>query len=182
MKIFLSCLAISAAIVFPGTAGPKEKPKTVTGAPWAPVAITAYIQTGADPECPDGPVDGLFFLPTHAQLAEMDKSIRPKQHREYIEESWDCDDMMKEWVVLTHRWAIDNVTHKAPIALATFGAYVQIHPGAFDGRWKSEGRHAVGLVLDSDGVWWAVDCQSLMHVKVQEALFEGTIEFEKIVW
>lgn len=163
-------------------AAPKVKPLTVVGAQWTTAMIEAYEATGAGPFSPDTPTDGLYFYPTHAQLAKMDKVVFPKMHREYIDEAWDCDDMAFEWRVLTHRWAVENITGKAPIALATFVAYVEIHSGAFDGHWKSEGRHALGLLCDSESVWWYVEPRTGLHVKVEEAKFEGTIECYKIVW
>jgi hypothetical protein len=112
----------------------------------------------------------------------MDKFVRPKQHVIYTDEAWDCDDMAKEWVTLTHLWASHEYLPGAPVSLAAFLCYVQIRAGAFDGRWDVEGKHALGLVCDNTGCWWFVDAQSGMHQKVEEAYFEGTIEVMKILW
>lgn len=156
--------------------------RVMVGYPWDAVAFAVYEQTGLTPVLGDGPVDSLFYCPTHAELSDMDRYIRPKQHLDYVENSNDCDDLAKEWCVLSHTWSVKNITRDAPLSLAAVVCYVRIHDGAFDGRWRSEGLHALGLIVDSDGVCWYVDAQTLWHVKVEEAKFEDTIEAFWIVW
>jgi hypothetical protein len=164
--------------------GKPVKPPTVkiTIAPWYVIYAGAYDSTRALPSLNEGPVDGIFWCPTFEQLTKMDKFVRPKQHTKYTSESWDCDDMAKEWESLTHLWASHEFLPGAPVSLATFLCYVEIRAGAFDGRWMAEGKHALGLLCDNTGCWWFVDAQSGMHQKVEEAFFEGTITVRRIVW
>lgn len=154
----------------------------VTAARWQPLFLSAYATTSASPFEPDDTADELYFLPSHAQLARMDKWVRPRQHRVYIPEANDCDDIAWEWKVLTHRWAVEKLTGRAPLSIATFVAYVEIYEGAFDGRWSGEGLHALGLLCDDHGVWWYHEPSWGWHVKVEEAKFEGTIRCVKILW
>ena len=180
-KLLLTLLVLSNLLFLLG----KDKPPSalqLTASAWPPVVITAYGQTGASPLVPDMVTDQFFLFLSRSKINQMQAAIRPLQHREYIDEAWDCDDMAKEWAVLAHRWTIDNVSGKLPIALAAFVCYVEIHPGAFDGSWSEEGAHALGLICDDGGVWWFVECMSGAVVKAQEALFEGTIEARKIIW
>jgi hypothetical protein len=199
----VACLATSCQTVFTGAAPnpsnvsqiappkyniddkPVKRPKVqiaIATAPRQAIYFRAYAATRATPNFNEGPVDGIFWCPTFEQLTKMDKFVRPKQHTKYTSESWDCDDMAKEWESLTHLWASHEFLPGAPVSLATFLCYVEIRAGAFDGRWMSEGKHALGLLCDNTGCWWAVDAQSGMHQKVEEAFFEGTITVRWIVW
>ena len=142
-----------------------------------------YFQTGLTP--PDnepGLVDAAYVCPTPELLDSMDSYVRPLLHTDYVAEAWDCDDIAKEWCILTHRWWVDTTKGRVPVALATFIAYVEIEAGAFDGRFHMTGGHALGLLCDSQGVWWFVEPVKGWHVKAQEALFEGNIVTDQIVW
>ena len=159
------------------------KPVILRAQTWMTVAESAYTQTHSSPLAPDGPTDAIFFSPSTEQIDAMLAWVKPKQHLRYIPESWDCDDVMLEWIVLARRWAIENATYGAPVAFAAFGAYVKIFPGAFDGRaGPSGGYHALGLIRDSDGVCWWIEPTGPWKVKVLEAYYEQTIEAVKIIW
>lgn len=187
LRIYLACAVLASvwflAAPFPTDAkSPKPSaPIQITASSGRLLAFLAYTQTGASPFAPDTPTDSAYVCLSAEQLNAMDKAVRPKLHLKYIDEAHDCDDMSFEWRVLCHRWAIDNLTHDLPLSLAAFVCYVKIHPEAFDGRFGGEGRHALGLICDDRGVWHFVDVQSGMHVKAEEALYEGSIEAFKIL-
>lgn len=147
------------------------------------VLAAGYAQTGVKPPVQEpGYVDGVYIYPTYDLLTMMDAYVRPRQHFGYVAEAWDCDDMAKEWCILTHIWWTEVTKGKAPVALASFVVYVQVERTAFDGRLGIAGGHALGLICANDGVWWYVEPATGWHVKAQEALFEGSITAEQIIW
>jgi hypothetical protein len=182
-KLLLTLLVLSNLLFLPG----KDKPPAVirlpiTAASWKAVTVELFGQTEVNMLSPDMPTDELYWLPTYEQLTALDKAVRPKLHLEYIDNARDCNHMAFEFYVLSHEWAIEKVTHGAPISLAVFICYVKIHPEAFDGRFGGEGLHALALILAADGVAWFYDVQSGRHVKVVEAVIEGSIEPYKIIF
>lgn len=174
-------LATTAFFVGP-PAQPISKPIVLKAHPWQAVAESAYRQTHSSPAVPDGPTDMIFFHPDAKQIDEMLKWVYLRQHLAYIPESWDCDEIALEWRILTRRWAIDNATFRAPVALSTFVVYIRVEAGAFDGEFKDSGFHALGLLCDSEGTWWFVEPRGPFKVRVLEAYYEGNIQTMKIAW
>lgn len=144
--------------------------------------LGAYFSTGASNHAPDRPTDNGYFCPTPIQIGEMMRGVKPKLHRSYIAEAWDCDDMAWEWRVCCHRWAVENITKGDELPIAVFVCYGEVKAEAFDGRLKMAGLHALGLLCDASGVWWYVEPRLDYLVKVEEARLEGSIICHKIVW
>jgi len=182
MKIFLLlCLLLSGCVTRVQLPDPRVKfisQKAVS--PSLFTAFDAYYSTGSRNFAPDRPTDNIYFFPSHLQLHEMDLAVRPKLHRTYLAEAWDCDDMAWEWRVLCHRWAVENVSKELPIAV--FVCYAEVDENAFDGRLGFAGHHALGLLADANGVWWYIEPKLGYRVKCQEAKLEDSIRCYKIVW
>lgn len=147
------------------------------------IMAEGYAQTGLKPPTKEpGYVDAVYVLLPRELINEMDFAVTPKQHLNFVSEANDCDDIAKEWCVLTHLWWLEFSQGKAPVALSTFVVYVDIEAGAFDGRFMFTGGHALGLLCDAEGVWWFVEPRAHWAVKAQEAIFEGNITTRQIIW
>jgi len=182
LPAFLIGVATAEFLLGNGRAEQTERPIVLKAHTWPTIFNSAYEQTHASPRVSDGPTDMIFFSPSTEQIDVMLAWIKSRQHLQYIPEANDCDDIAFEWRVLAHRWAIENATYGAPVSFCAFIAYVKIYPGAFDGAGKTVGFHALGLVRDSEGVFWWVEPTGPLKVKVLEAYYENTIEAVKIVW
>lgn len=183
MKKFLALFPLLALLT--GCMTPSPRPAQVIDLQARDVydiTIHGFIQTNCKPPGIDVLVDDPYVCPTKDMIRWMDKFVQKRQHLKYAEESWDCDDIAKEWVHLTHLWWLEETSGKIPAALATFLVYTQIETGAFDGRWEGNGAHAMGLLCDADGVWWFVEPRRHWRVKAVEAYVEGTITTDLIVW
>lgn len=139
------------------------------------------------PQSPDRPQDVFSFSPTEDQWAKMIPWVRARSKcapTDYIHEAWDCDDMAREWVHWTHRWAVDNFTKGDPYPIATYVASVIIYDGFMGVKFKDPSyHHALGLVRMSDGQWWFYDPILDLRVRVGQAVYgEGNCIIKKVCW
>lgn len=159
---------------------PKQIPPMLV-APWDAVATVVYLQSGADPEWPDGPTDVAYACPTGKEIDRMLKWVYMRQDLNYLPEAHDCDDISMEWRVLAHKWGRKMLTKKKHVSFSAHIAYVKINPGAF-GFFTGEGLHAVGVIVDNEGIMWLIEPMGPFKVRAIDAKLDGTIEVLKIVW
>ena len=134
----------------------------------------------------DSPQDVFAFCPTEAQWAEMTPWVRSRstaKRGDYIVEAWDCDDMAREWVHWTHRWAVENFTKGDPYPIATYYVDAKIYDGFMGLRLNKPMFHALGLIRMSTGVWWLYDPALGTRIPLAQALYgEGNIKIRKVIW
>jgi hypothetical protein len=140
------------------------------------------------PQAPDSPgaIDHMAFSPTEAQWIKMSKWVKARSHckdKDYINEAWDCDDMAREWVYLTHRWAVENFTKTDPFPISTYAVSVIVHDGFGGLELSRSTHHMMGLIRMSNGVWFFFDPQNDLRVPVIQSVFgEGNVEIKKVQW
>lgn len=135
----------------------------------------------------DHPMDIFAFCPTEDQWKSMVPWVRARSkcaRSDYITEAWDCEDMAREWVHWTHRYAVEHITKGDPYPIATYVASVIIYDGFMGQHLKDPSyHHALGLIRMSDGVWYFYDPIMNLRVRVGQALYgEGNVTIKKICW
>lgn len=131
----------------------------------------------------DTPLDGIYALPSQAQINKINHSIRERKQT-YVDDAHDCDDMALEYYVNARQLA-RKIFPSGNSALAVGVIFVKIDGPVpdlgIDWKLMRPAYHALNVFLREDGTWIVVEPQNGAMAYWKSIYYEGNLTVMSIL-
>lgn len=130
-----------------------------------------------------GPEDLTYYALSQAQIDDLVRFYQDRREPiPYIPQAWDCDDMSREFMMISRAW---NVRRNGSLirCVPAVGEVIVKVEGQYDlfpGSPEVFGYHVINVILRDDGQWFFFESQTQKLWPIEGPLYEGVIEVLRV--